>query len=402
MAGEFKVNGVSFATESGGTLTVNNSKVRLPSSGNGIEDSSGNSVLSESGGNVSLTAKNATVTGDFVPSNSFMFRNKIINGNFDFWQRGTSQTSSGYGSTDRWGLGHATSSKTASQQSFANGQTDVPGNPKYYLRHVVTSSSGGYVYAGQPIEGVETLSGKTVTLSFYAKADSNKNIATEFQQYFGSGGSPSSQITGIGVTTHNLTTSWQKFTVTTTIPSISGKTIGTNSNDYLALNFWFEAGSSLNSRTNSLGQQSGTFDIAQVQVEEGSSATPFEHRPIGMELSLCQRYFEKMLIVGRGIYGQYSSNGGTGDGAAFHCFFIPYKVTKRATPTIPSTTSNNAWAIISYSNYSSQTTHTFRAQSVSTEGFAPVVDRVSGGNGPSLANVYGWQGSVTYNIDAEL
>ena len=90
MAGEFKVNGVSFATESGGTLTVNNSKVRLPSSGNGIEDSSGNSVLSESGGNVSLTAKNATVTGDFVPSNSLMFRNKVINGGMKLSQRGTS------------------------------------------------------------------------------------------------------------------------------------------------------------------------------------------------------------------------------------------------------------------------------------------------------------------------
>ena len=71
MAGEFKVNGVSFATESGGTLTVNNSKVRLPSSGNGIEDSSGNSVLSESGGKTSIN-----LTGDFVPAEPMMFKNK--------------------------------------------------------------------------------------------------------------------------------------------------------------------------------------------------------------------------------------------------------------------------------------------------------------------------------------
>lgn len=290
------------------------------------------------------------------------FRNRIINGNFDIWQRGTSQTSSDYGSVDRWGLGHATSSKTASQQSFLNGQTDVPNNPKYYLRHVITTSSGGYVYAGQPIEGVETLSGNTVTLSFYARADFNKNIATEFQQYFGSGGSPSSQITGIGVTTHNLTTSWQKFTVTTTIPSISGKTIGTNSNDYLALNFWFEAGSSLNSRTNSLGQPAnGTtyqVDIAQVQVEESTVATPFEHRPISVELGLCQRYFCKTgqnIFIGRG-----NSNSAV--------FGVTLPVSMRSTPTL--TISNGNIVVYDHdSNESSSTDTVTVSGSTTSDGF---------------------------------
>ena len=340
---------VSATVDSSGNLVMAKD-IKLPAAG-GIKDSSGNNLLTEAGSAVTLSDK-------VIPANSFMFRNKIINGNFDFWQRGTSQTSSGYGSTDRWGLGHATSSKTASQQSFANGQTDVPNNPKYYLRHVITSSSGGYVYAGQPIEGVETLSGKSVTFSFYAKTDSNKSIATELQQYFGSGGSPSSQITGIGVTTHNLTTSWQKFTVTTTIPSISGKTIGTNSNDYLALNFWFEAGSSLNSRTNSLGNQSGTFDIAQVQLEEGSSATPFEHRPIGMELSLCQRYFCKTgqnIFIGRG-----NSNSAV--------FGVTLPVSMRSTPTIAITNGN----IVVYdhdSNESSSTDTVTVNSSTTTDGF---------------------------------
>tara|TARA_S200002703_G_C3783016_1_gene241342 strand:+ start:80 stop:1012 length:933 start_codon:yes stop_codon:yes gene_type:complete len=196
------------------------------------------------------------------------------------------------------------STKTASQQAFTVGQTDVPGNPKYYLRHVVTSSSSNAnsVFFDQHIENVRTLSGKTVTLSFYAKADSNKSIATEFAQYFGSGGSPSSFNTGIGVNTHNLTTSWQKFTVTVAIPHLTDtelaggnpKTIGTDGTDTIDILFWLDAGSDFNSRTNSLGQQSGTFDIAQVQLEEGTVATPFEHRPIGTELALCQRYFERI------------------------------------------------------------------------------------------------------------
>ena len=279
---------VSATVDSSGNLVMAKD-IKLPAAG-GIKDSSGNSLVTEAGGAVTLSDK-------VIPANSFMFRNKIINGNFDFWQRGTSQTSSGYGSADRWSIGHGTSSKTASQQSFANGQTDVPGNPKFYLRHVVTSSSGGYVVLTQNIEGVETLAGKTVTLSFYAKADSNKNIASAYTRYYGTGGSPSPSTfeDSIGVTTHNLTTSWQKFTTTVSIPSISGKTLGTNGNDYLHLVIWFDSGSTYSSRNNSLGQQSGTFDIAQVQLEEGSSATPFEHRPPGIELSLCQRYYYRLI-----------------------------------------------------------------------------------------------------------
>ena len=277
----------------------------------------------EGAGEVSLT--NVSLGGG-----AFMFRNKIINGNFDIWQRGTNQTSSGYGSADRWSIGHGTSSKTASQQSFANGQTDVPGNPKFYLRHVVTSSSGGYVVLTQNIEGVETLAGKTATLSFYAKADSNKNIASGFIRYYGTGGSPSAFETGIGVTTHNLTTSWQKFTVTTTIPSISGKTIGTDGKDYLGLEFWFDAGSSINARSNSLGNQSGTFDVAQVQLEEGTAATPFEHRPIGMELSLCQRYYQKFGNLSyAGIAAVMQANANTASKGAF---LLPTEM--RASPII--------------------------------------------------------------------
>jgi len=266
-----------------------------------------------------------------LPQGTLGFRNKIINGNFDIWQRGTSQTSAGYGSADRWNCLHSGSSKTASQQSFTVGQTDVPGNPKYYLQHVVSSvaGTGNYCAFLQQIEGVNTLAGQTATLSFWAKADSNKSIATEFRQLFGTGGSPSATVSSIGVVTHNLTTSWQKFTTTVPIPSISGKTIGSDSNDRLQINFWFDAGSNWNSRNNSLGQQSGTFDIAQVQLEEGTVPTPFEHRPIGTELSLCQRYY---YLIGREQYARYAI--GYAASATNIRWLIFFKTTMRTIPDL--------------------------------------------------------------------
>lgn len=240
-------------------------------------------------------------TWEHAPS---MFRNRIINGNFDIWQRGTS-LSAATGVrflADRWKTQGAGSTCAPSRQSFTLGQTDVPGEPRYFHRVVVASSAGAGNLARlqQFLEGVRSLAGQTATVSFYAKADAAKNIAVEFSQSFGSGGSPSAFVSAIGVTTVGLGTTWAKYTVSVTVPSIAGKVIGTDDNDWLALSFWLDAGSDFNARTNSLGQQSGTFDIAQVQLEPGSIATTFEFRPIGVELGLCRRYCRP---IGLGLIG---------------------------------------------------------------------------------------------------
>jgi len=236
-------------------------------------------------------------------------KNAIINGNFDIWQRATSQTATGYGSDDRWFNSRAGSTQVVSRQAFTLGQTYVPDNPKYYARTVVTSVAGvgNLVIKNQRIEGVETFAGTTATVSFWAKADASKNIAFELVQNFGSGGSPSATVTGIGVTTVALTTSWVKHTISVAVPSISGKTLGTDGNDYLQFNLWLDAGSNFNARTNSLGQQSGTFEFSQVQMEAGSVATEFEPRSVGQELALCERYYE----IGDGNFWIYAASGST-------------------------------------------------------------------------------------------
>jgi len=153
------------------------------------------------------------------------------------------------------------------------------------------STVGGYVYLNQKVEDVRTLSGQVVTMSFYAKAAAGTPvISVEMGQYFGTGGSPSANVnTDFGQVT--LSTSWQRLSVTGTIPSVASKTRGDNNNDALMPTMWLSAGSTYNARTSSMGAQNGTFDIWGVQLERGSDATPLEVRSHAEELARCQRYY---------------------------------------------------------------------------------------------------------------
>ena len=253
------------------------------------------------------------------------FRNRIINGNFNIWQRGTSFTGSEYGA-DRWIHSRVGTTHTATRQPFTLGQTDVPGEPTYYCRTVVSSVAGASnnSYLVQFIEDVRTFAGQQITVSFWAKVDATKNIAVDFFQFFDFATGGSAPVTNIGTTKISIGTSWQKVTIAVDVPSISGKTIGSSGKSYLACRIWFDAGSNFAFQTDSLGQQSGTFEIAQVQIEPGPVATPFEQRPIGTELALCQRYFE----AGSTRIAMYASSGGAHP--ANSIFYSP----KRVNPTM--------------------------------------------------------------------
>lgn len=232
-------------------------------------------------------------------------RNAIINGDFDFWQRSASSSLNGITSADRWNNAPSGSGNTLSQQTHTVGQSVVPGNPSYFARNVTTSvaGAGNFAVLNQKIERVSTFSGRTVTVTFYAKADSNKNIAIELFQSFGTGGSPSSDVNAIGSQLIPLTTSFQKFSKVISIPSISGKTLGTGGNDFLSLAFWFDAGSNFSARSAGLGQQSGTFDISHISVVDGDATgetNPFCARHLGLEQRLCFRYFQRVNTNVRG------------------------------------------------------------------------------------------------------
>lgn len=219
-------------------------------------------------------------------------KNAVINGNFDIWQRGTSFTEPANNAytADRWGVSYNGTgmTRTVSRQAFALGQTDVPGEPEFYLRNDVTVAGTGQTFnqLTYKIEDVRTFAGQVVTVSFYAKADvavSLVNPSAIFQQ-FGSGGTPSAQVNALSFGTPSLTTAWQRFTFTGTLPSISGKTLGTDNNNRLAV--------VLSIPNNTVR----TIDIAQMQIEKGSVATAFEKRPPALELALAQRYYEKQTV----------------------------------------------------------------------------------------------------------
>jgi hypothetical protein len=201
-----------------------------------------------------------------------------------------------------------------SRQAFALGDTLGSNNPTYFLRQTVSGQtlSTQFAVIAQSIEGVRSYAGQTITILGWARRSSGSgNMAVEFYQDFGSGGSPSSGVAVTGQTV-TLTSSWAAFAVTFAVPSVSGKTLGTNNNDYLALNFWTSAGSTFNARTNSLGLQTIGVDLWGVHIKVGTHTTAatdlYKQPELGPELARCQRYFLRLNAGGRiGVGGWNSS-----------------------------------------------------------------------------------------------
>lgn len=240
-------------------------------------------------------------------------KNAIINGDFTINQRGFSSTTTGgtYG-FDRWVMYKDTGTVTYSTQAFTVGTYPTDGYVATNYARIVTSGQSGanaLAVLNQSIEDVRTFNNQVVTVSFWARAGSGTpKVAVELEQIFGTGGSPSSNVsTAVGQVT--LSTSWARYSLTVAVPSISGKTLGTDSNSSrLQLVLFTSAGTNYNARTNSMGIQSATIDFWGVQIERGPVATDFEQRPIGQEILLCKRYYER---VNRRTWGIFTSAGTT-------------------------------------------------------------------------------------------
>jgi len=212
-------------------------------------------------------------------------KNKIINGDFSVWQRGTSFSNPAINAytADKIIQGNNASGVAFvdSQQVFTPGTAPVAGyeSAYFYRRNVTTAGSGGqYNFIQQRIEDIRTLAGQTVTFSFWAKADSARTVSVNLTQNSGSGGTGGANFNSSNIT---LSTAWTRYSITTTLTSLSGVTIGTSS--YLAV--------VLNMPINT----TMTIDTWGWQLEAGSVATPFTtaSNTFQGELALCQRYYQQ-------------------------------------------------------------------------------------------------------------
>ena len=245
-------------------------------------------------------------------------KNKIINGDFGVWQRGTSLSTNGF-LADRWTLNHDTNptSFTQSQQTFTPGTAPVSGyEGQYFWRYAITTlGSGAGAYLVNRMEDVRTFAGQTVTLSFWAKANANVTINAQFDQRFGTGGSAT--VNTVISSSIAVTTSWTRFTRTIAVPSVSGKTIGTSS----MLQFFF----------NWTPAASQTLDFWGVQIEAGSTATAFQTATgtIQGELAACQRYYYRNTTTQ--VYGSLFFGTALGSNNVQGLFTMPVQM--RVSPT---------------------------------------------------------------------
>ena len=250
-----------------------------------------------------------------IPPPVLSFRNKIINGDMRIVQRDNlpyAGTAGGY-TFDRWTLRKSTGnnnpiSKLDEQEVLDLGKVSV----------LKVENFADSAWIGQRMESssVLPLANKTVTVSFYAKADTNTSGFRVFlheKDFNDTHGYPAFS------TDVPITTSWQKFSYSMTI----GNLVAVNDNAYLNLGFG-------QSQTNT------TVYLTGIQLEEGEVATPFEHRPYGLELSLCKRYYEVIGTPSATIVdwpaAMYNST------TVFT--HVPFSVEKRTVPTINATFTN--------------------------------------------------------------
>lgn len=285
-------------------------------------------------------------------------RNRILNPRFAIAQRGSGPwTTSGVFTADRWRTLFTGDSYNASLVSLADADRAALGDEyaTQAMAFVITGTASGFSQFSQSMENVRVLSGKTVTLSFWAKATSALSLGAYFYQSFGTGGAPSGAV-AVAPTTFALTTSWVRYSASVALPSAAGKTLGSNNDHATGLYFGFSAEPAAAAQCG-VGVQSGTFWLWGVQVETGAVASPQEARPADLELLLCQRHcqVQSVLCAGYGaalgstIYGQ-----------------IPFAVTMRATPT-------PTYSAITYANASALATSSVSPSTLIVQATGPAL-----------------------------
>jgi hypothetical protein len=287
-------------------------------------DTSGEVTISAPSVAGTTTLELPATSSTLATQNSLGVRNLIINGDMRIAQRGTSVTgitsSSGtYYTVDRFGQWlsgagtwtHAQDTDVPTGQGFANSvklscttaNASLSATAYYHSKYTIEAQNLQHLKYG-------TSSAEKITLSFWVKSNKTGTYILELEQ------DDSSKVISQSYTISSADT-WEKKTLT-----YDGNTADVINNDNgrgIHIWFWFAAGSnftsgtlntSWNSRTqanDAVGQvnladsTSNYINITGVQLEVGTEATPFEHRPYDMELQRCMRYYERTPNYGTAL-----------------------------------------------------------------------------------------------------
>ena len=309
-------------------------------------------------------------TSDGVSSSGlYGFKNRIINGAMMIDQRnaGASVSITNTGADtytlDRWSAFGSQASKFSIQQNA--GSVTPPAGFRNYLGATVGASANVTVGASdnfriaQYIEGFNaadlgwgTSNAQAITLSFWVRSSVTGTYGGALDNSDYNRGYPFTY-------TISTANTWEYKTIT-----IAGDTTGTWATTngigirvYLGLGVgssgsgtagaWAATGyGSATGAGNWISTNSATFYITGVQLEKGSTATSFDYRPYGTELSLCQRYFYNIAsgsnkTIGTGTYETSSRLSTT--------VYLP--VTMRTTPTISQTTGSGYYYMYANGGY---------------------------------------------------
>lgn len=348
----------TFATQSGSIplnqLDSNFTEVQanISSSNTNLQTqiNSTNVNVASTNANVAVTqADITTLQGQVAGINAFCLKNRIINGNMSLAQRGTNfagvtATGIGYYFTDRFlyvGVNGGPAVVTLSQDTSVPSSNEFQYSGKVAVTTADTSiASGDYYHLAQVIEGynVRDLIGQTFTLSFWVKSSVTGTYCVSFRNQ----GSPvgTADRSYIAEYTINAANTWEQKTITVTGGLITAGTWNWTNGFGLTVNWALAAGSTYqttagawqtgaylitSNQVNAVGTVGNTFAITGVQLEKNASATSFEYRPIGVELALCQRYYEG---GGRGYIVLVNDSSNTHFNS-----HLPFLVTKRTSPT---------------------------------------------------------------------
>ena len=364
-------------------------------------------------------ASDGTCTANIT--NNLSNRNLIINGAMQVAQRGTSSTSSGYHTVDRFQVNYSGTDEapTQAQADVASGTTPYTLGFRKALKITNGNQTSG-AGADDYIRIIHFLEAQNVAQSGWNYVSSSSNVTLSFwvkssvaQNFYGFLLTNDGTAYSYPFETGSLSAdTWTK--ITKTISGNSNLTVnndngtglefqitpfyGTNKTGSVSLNAWGAFSSSARTpdyTSTWYTTNDSTFEITGVQLEVGSVATDFEHRSFGQELALCQRYFFRYLEGNTKEIGScwYFTN-------SHISFFFEFPTTMRAVPTGTATTGTDYYT--NYRNGAADGINSISFENGSTEQFSAFNNTQASGTAGQCGLIRSTNASAKVEFSAEL